>query len=79
MASICSNRSVDGSDRGAKHVREADEAIYIGNITNTPHPHQNIELLTSSAKSVHADAVHPGIPSTKTERVGIDNRIWIFI
>ena len=52
--------SAYSSDRGSKHVREADEAIYIGNITDTPHPHQNIPLLISSAKSVHADAVHPG-------------------
>lgn len=52
---------IEASDRGAKHVREADEAVYIGNITDIPHPHQNIELLISSAKSVNADAIHPGI------------------
>jgi pyruvate carboxylase len=48
-------------DRHAKHVREADEAIYIGSIQNTKtHPHQDIPLLISTALKVKADAVHPG-------------------
>lgn len=49
------------SDRSAKHVRLADEAIYIGNITTaTTHPHQDIPLLINTALKVRADAIHPG-------------------
>jgi acetyl/propionyl-CoA carboxylase alpha subunit len=49
------------SDRSAKHVRLADEAIYIGNIaTATTHPHQDIPLLINTALKVRADAIHPG-------------------
>jgi acetyl/propionyl-CoA carboxylase alpha subunit len=54
----------ENSDRHAKHVREADEAIYIGSIsTAKTHPHQDIPLLIATALKVKADAVHPGIPS----------------
>jgi acetyl/propionyl-CoA carboxylase alpha subunit len=49
------------SDRSAKHVRLADEAIYIGNITTSKtHPHQDIPLLINTALKVKADALHPG-------------------
>jgi len=50
------------SDRQAKHVREADEAIYIGSINSaTTHPHQDIPLLISIALKAKADAIHPGL------------------
>ena len=56
--------NVDWSDRSAKHVREADEAVYIGSIQSAgTHPHQDIPLLIQTALKVRADAVHPGIPS----------------
>ena len=49
------------SDRHAKYVREADEAIYIGSISSaTTHPHQDITLLVSTAIKGNADAIHPG-------------------
>lgn len=47
----------------AKHVREADEAVYIGSIqTAKTHPHQDIPLLIQTALKVKADAIHPGTP-----------------
>lgn len=50
------------SDRQAKHVREADEAIYIGSINSaTIHPHQDIPLIVSIALKAKADAIHPGL------------------
>jgi biotin carboxylase len=60
--SLSSGTVVDGvSDRAAKYVREADEAIYIGSIQNArTHPHQDIPLLIQTALKVKADAVHPG-------------------
>jgi acetyl/propionyl-CoA carboxylase alpha subunit len=55
------NSETDGSDRHAKHVRESDEAIYIGSIQSAKtHPHQDIPLLISTALKVNADAIHPG-------------------
>jgi biotin carboxylase len=46
-------------------VREADEAVYIGDIvTAKVQPHQDIPLLISVAKKTHSDAVHPGILPT---------------
>jgi len=48
-------------DRSAKHVRLAEEAFYIGNIsTAKTHPHQDIPLLVATALKVKADAIHPG-------------------
>ena len=57
----------DDRDRRAKHVREADEAIYIGSIQSANvHPHQDIPLLISTALKVKADAIHPGTTSFPT-------------
>ena len=55
------NWLIYGRDRHSKHVREADEALYIGSITPAKiHPHQDIPLLISTAVKVKADAIHPG-------------------
>ena len=67
---------VDWSDRSAKHVRQADEAIYIGSIQSAKtHPHQDIPLLIQTALKVQADAIHPGTLSW----YWVNPRIRVFI
>ena len=47
------------ADRDALHVREADEAVRIGEALPAQ-SYLNIEAILAAAKSVGADAVHPG-------------------
>lgn len=48
-------------DRHSLHIREADEAVSIGAITNSKiNPHVNIDVLLETALRVKADAIHPG-------------------
>ncbi|KAH0181024.1 3-methylcrotonyl-CoA carboxylase subunit alpha, partial [Aureobasidium melanogenum] len=48
-------------DRNSLHVRQADEAISIGSITNSKiNPHVDIGVLLETALRVKADAIHPG-------------------
>jgi geranyl-CoA carboxylase alpha subunit len=47
------------ADRGAMHVREADEAVCIGEALPSQ-SYLNIEAIIDAAKSAGADAVHPG-------------------
>ncbi|KAH8587352.1 carbamoyl-phosphate synthase L chain, ATP binding domain-containing protein [Bisporella sp. PMI_857] len=48
-------------DRSSLHVREADEAIYLGKIDDSSgNPHQNIKLLIDTAINNNVDAIHPG-------------------
>jgi acetyl-CoA carboxylase biotin carboxylase subunit len=46
-------------DRGARHVREADEAIPIGP-GEASKSYLRIEAIVEAARASHADAVHPG-------------------
>jgi geranyl-CoA carboxylase alpha subunit len=47
------------ADRDAMHMREADEAVYIGEALPSQ-SYLNIEAIIEAAKSAGADAVHPG-------------------
>jgi geranyl-CoA carboxylase alpha subunit len=47
------------ADRDAMHVREADEAVRIGEALRSQ-SYLNIEAIIDAAKSAGADAVHPG-------------------
>ena len=47
------------ADRDATHVREADEAVYIGEALPSQ-SYLNIGAIVDAAKSAGADAVHPG-------------------
>ena len=47
------------ADRGARHVREADEAVAIGP-AEAQHSYLSIDALLGAARSTGADAIHPG-------------------
>lgn len=47
------------SDKNSLHVKEADEAIYLGS-SPAGESYLNIEKIVAAAKRVQADAIHPG-------------------
>jgi geranyl-CoA carboxylase alpha subunit len=47
------------ADRNARHAREADESVYIGGSLPSE-SYLNISRIVEAARSVRADAVHPG-------------------
>jgi acetyl/propionyl-CoA carboxylase alpha subunit len=51
------------ADKDALHVKEADEAIYIGKSEATE-SYLNGEKIIAAAKQVNADYIHPGIKIT---------------
>jgi acetyl/propionyl-CoA carboxylase alpha subunit len=48
------------SDAHSLFVKQADEAVFIGN-SEAAQSYLNVDKLIAAAKSVKADAIHPGI------------------
>ncbi|EOQ60565.1 acetyl-CoA carboxylase, biotin carboxylase subunit [Acinetobacter calcoaceticus ANC 3811] len=66
------------ADRNARHVQEADEAVYIG-LSKVSESYLSIAKIIDACKKTGADAVHPGYgflsENTDFARACIDNKI----
>ncbi len=66
------------ADRNARHVQEADEAVYIG-ISKVSESYLSIAKIIEACKKTGADAVHPGYgflsENTDLAQACIDNQI----
>ncbi|MBD0245160.1 biotin carboxylase N-terminal domain-containing protein, partial [Acinetobacter baumannii] len=66
------------ADRNARHVQEADEAVYIG-ASKVSESYLSIAKIIEACKKTGADAVHPGYgflsENTDFAQACIDNQI----